>query len=158
MAKPLKLSQYPSEYYRVVELAARDPSGYETQGTMEECMALRFDLYAFRRALQRENHPHRQFADPLKFFIHEHQDGTAKLIILKSDRTMLSRLAAQGLLGKQIPNFGGRPPGMDEAPVQPIVTTMLSDGSVLQPDEDPMESALEKLGFFAGVKKREEKQ
>lgn len=153
MAKSADLSAYNPILFSVIQ-QVRDTGSYETTGTMEECMALRFELYGFKRALQRAGHPDALAAKQISWYVQETGTG-AKLTGLRKDRTKVVEMAKRGLLDKQQavwpPAPEGRPPGME------LELPKLEQPKALEETDNPMESALRKLGFFTSVEDREKK-
>lgn len=143
MAKSADISAYNPVLFTVIQ-QVRDTGSYETSGTMQECMSLRFELYGFKRALVRAGHPDAMAAKQISWFIEELPNGSAKLTGLRKDRTKVVEMAKRGLTSQAQavwPQPQDRPPGMDLPPIEPPVAE--------EKYVDPMQSALEKLGYFA---------
>lgn len=143
MPMPKKLSSYESEWFLYVERAFRDPLGLLltcTDSAKARWLQLRF--YGFREALRSEAHPHLIFADGLTAKVRAHE-----LLLTRATNASEAIVHVRSLSsGQEIntsPTFNYEPTG-DNPPLELI--------QPLQPTEDPMESALRKLGFFAAVK------
>lgn len=144
MAKPTDYTSYPAVYFTIIQQVATT-GRYETSGTREDCHALRFDLYGFKRALNRANHPDAIIARQISWYLTEEPDGSAKLIGLRKDHGKLTRMAEAGLLRHHDPLFG--PTSRDlkslhepiEAPTMPRIETLS--------EEDAIRKAREKMGL-----------
>lgn len=136
------LSKYPATFFSYFE------SGYKTGIRLQTDTPdkLRFRLYHFASALRANGHPHKFFAD-----------GTT--ILTRPGEVIIQRVDAvgDGVTGIQsitegTPAYIAQPlmsnPSERELPKLDAAREMV---------KDPMESALEKLGFFTNVKKRENK-
>lgn len=138
------LSAYPKSLFDYFE------SGYKT-GLRLKCsnpQKLRFRLYGLKSALQHHGHPHKFFAENVTLLVRENE-----LIIARVDAVDSGVIAVEPLSDQTaelpLPPLPSMPlpelPQMDARRVEEMI-------------QDPMESALEKLGFFAGVKNREDKK
>lgn len=148
MAKSADISAYNPVLFTIIA-QVRDTGSYEVTGSMSECMALRFEIYGFKRALTRAGHPEAIAAKQTSWFVEELPDGTAKLTGIRKDRTKLAEMARRGLLqDKYASTIPARPPGMEtHAPLPTLPSISMPE------EENPMESALRKLGFFTQTDK-----
>lgn len=124
MAKSKSISSYPAQYFKLFECAEANPTF--TFGPMSKASAhnLRFDLYAFRKALDHEGHPAARAYSRFKIKIASTED---EYILQFNDPT-----AEFANLFDALPEF--------ETPELEVETA-------LETDEDAMSNILGSLGF-----------
>lgn len=137
MPRSTDLSTYGKEFFDAIQVASQ--SGLRLDcGSAESAANLRLEFYSFRSALRKANHLHAWIANPLRFTI----EGQF-LIIEKADSKLASIMASAQPLGAIVPPQPSVPAEAgDPAPVLPSINPV-------EPFQDPVATALEKLGFFA---------
>jgi hypothetical protein len=117
---------------------------------------LRQQLYAFRIALEKAGHPHAQLCKSMGIRLIE-EGGTWKLEIASSGNLLKGAILEQAEKQK-LPDLSL---AAIEAATNASASLLPTVGSPANetPEKfnDPMEIALEKLGYFTGVKTREQK-
>lgn len=143
-------SRYPSSYFGYYEAGYK--SGIRLQS--DNPHGLRFRLYNFAHALRAQGHPHKFFADNTT-------------LLVRAGEVIIQRVDAAG---DGVTSFQTITEGTPAQILQPLMSNPLPTPLASMPErelpkldvaremvKDPMESALEKLGFFTNVKKREAK-
>lgn len=142
MPKSLHIHKYPPEYFDVVDRAIKDTREplKITCNSKAQANNLRFDLYAFFKALRRANHPTALDAEQLTLQVRDN------VLIIGNRLTSEFALILTGL------GIVSQPPPLNiPAHIQPqdaMLTAPMS--GVQEPIEDPMSLALKALGFGDG--------
>jgi hypothetical protein len=150
MAKSKNYQQYPPSYFSILRQIER-LGIYQVEAPARKPLeSLRFDLYGFSNALRHAGHPDSKLADQISWSIQGLSTGMFRLEGRRRDTAFLAQLARAGLQDPSV-----QAPESQSAE-RPGPTSIISPPPTLEPAEDPMESALRKLGFFTGIEKREQ--
>lgn len=143
MSAPKQLDAYPFEYYQLIERASREPVTLDL-GSDDQArrggVRLRQMLYTFRKLLQQTGHPHGVLARGMEIRLFQ-MGGSWLMTIHKSEQSDTSRIIRQALGNPPAegPASALPPNALPPIPLAPVAS---------EPEPDPVESALRKLGFF----------
>lgn len=145
------LSNYEHQLYTYVEAGFK--TGLRlTCTTKKAAKHLQLRLYGFREALRAEGHPYLAFADALVLRVRDNDLYIERVgrVSIQGDIINIQPLHQEPATTAS-DTTSDRPARVE----QPLISQPVLSSEPLTPVENPMESALEKLGFFAGVKARE---